>query len=51
MRIVRYHNPRSLVQRGVFSTPWAGFEDQINRVMDVAFLGFFTEPALFSGDY
>jgi len=51
MRIVRYHNPRSLVQRGVFSTPWAGFEDQINRAMDAAFPGFFTEPAPFSGDY
>ncbi|MGH8021106.1 MAG: Hsp20/alpha crystallin family protein [Opitutaceae bacterium] len=45
MRIVRYHNPRSLAPRGFFESPWAGFEDEIDRAMDAAFSGFLNETS------
>lgn len=46
MRIVRYHHPRALAPRATFVSPWAGWEDEIDRVMNSAFAGFLSEPAL-----
>lgn len=37
MRIVRYHYPRTTVARTAFMNPWAGFEQEIDRLVSSAF--------------
>ncbi len=44
MRLVHYTHPRSLTARDAFSSPWAaGFQDEIDRVMNSALSNFFGE--------
>lgn len=37
MRIVRYQYPRTTVARSSFMNPWAGFEQEIDRLVSSAF--------------
>lgn len=37
MRIVRYQYPRTSVARSAFLNPWAGFENEIDRLVTSAF--------------
>ncbi|BET65985.1 Hsp20/alpha crystallin family protein [Opitutales bacterium ASA1] len=46
MRIVRYQYPNTLAHRRFAASPWAGFEDEINRAMDSAFSSFFGDAGL-----
>ena len=43
MRLIRYQHPRSLIPRASFVTPWANFEEEIDRVMDSALSGFLSD--------
>lgn len=36
MRIVRYHYPRTAAPRPTFFSPWAGFETELDRMMNAA---------------
>lgn len=40
MRLVRYQYPRSLAPRGTYLSPWAGLEQEIDRMMNTAFSSF-----------
>lgn len=37
MRIIRYQNPRSLAPRASSFAPWAGLEEELDRVVNSAF--------------
>ena len=43
MRIIRYQPPRMTMPRPALSSPWAGFEHEIDRMMQNAFAEFLPE--------
>lgn len=45
MTLVRYQHPRSLTARPSFLTPWANFEEEIDRVFNAAFSDFWSDSA------
>jgi len=43
MRIIRYESPRALAPRLAWQNPWAGLENEIDRMMNAAFTDFLPE--------
>jgi HSP20 family protein len=46
MRIIRYQHPRSLAPRATFVNPWAGFEDEVDRVLNATFSSLLPEAGV-----
>jgi len=43
MRIIRYQNPRMAMPRPAYPNPWAGFEQEVDRMMQTVFSEFLPE--------